>query len=65
VAVSTSSAPVVAVVSKPPDFTRDTPLASEPDTTIRLLFWEAAAHARKRPQAAGRHEEMAGEEADL
>lgn len=37
VGVSTSSAPVVAV-SKPPDFTGVTPLASEADTTIRLLF---------------------------
>uniref|UniRef100_A0A0A9GK37 Uncharacterized protein n=1 Tax=Arundo donax TaxID=35708 RepID=A0A0A9GK37_ARUDO len=61
----TASAPTE-VVSKPPDFTRVTPLVSEHVITVRLLFWDAAvlpSKAGKRPQVAGRHVEMAGEEA--
>jgi len=61
----TASAPTD-VVSKLLDLTGVTPLISEPVITVRLLLWDAAeppSKAGKRPQAAGRHVEMAGEEA--
>lgn len=60
----TASAPTEAV-SKLLDLRAVTPLISEPVVTVRLLFWDAAdapTKAGKRPQAASRHVEMAGED---